>query len=97
MRVSRMNISARMSHERLADFLNDARFHEPGIKRVPQVMKADVPQLCSLQRFSPCGFDRADVAAAKRENEARGLPSCEKQIEHAAGERYLAALALWSL
>ena len=41
-RVHRMNVlPVGMPHERFADFLHYARFHQPAIEGVPQIMERD--------------------------------------------------------
>src|SRR4249920_2227062 len=39
--------TARMPHQCLADFLHDARFHEPRVKRVAEVMEPAIANSCA--------------------------------------------------
>lgn len=66
--------AARMTHERLADVLHDARFHEPRIERVAEVMEAVVADARAADRGLPRGFDLLNRVVVKRENQPRSLP-----------------------
>ena len=42
-----------MAHERHADILNHSGLHEARVEGVPQIMDAEVPKACALQRAQP--------------------------------------------
>ena len=55
--------TARMAHERLADFLHDSGFHQPRVKRVPEVMEAERPDSRAAYGGLPCGLNEVDRPA----------------------------------
>jgi len=63
-----------MTHERHANFLQDAGFHQPGIERVTKVMKTDVTERSIFQRRLPGALDDPDWSAAKVDYQTSRFP-----------------------
>ena len=63
--VGRVNFRARgMAHERHANFLHDTGFHQPGVKRVAEIVETYVPELGILQCVLPGALHDANRLAA---------------------------------
>jgi hypothetical protein len=52
-----------MAHERHANFLQDARFHQAGVERVAEIVETDVAELRVLERGFPRTLHDADRLA----------------------------------
>ena len=57
-------------HKRHANFLQDAGFHQPGVKRVPKIVKAYVADSGVLEGRLPRSLYDSDGASAKVDHEA---------------------------
>ena len=66
-----------MTHERHANFLQDAGLHQPGIKGVAKIMKADVADCSILQGCLPGALDDADGFVAEAHDQAFSLAVLE--------------------
>lgn len=54
-----------MPHERHANFLQDAGFHQARVERVAEIMKTDVADFSVLERRLPRALNDADRTAAE--------------------------------
>jgi hypothetical protein len=92
--VDRVHVlSARMPHERFADFLHNSRFHESCVKGVPEIMEPVVADARSADGGFPRGLHRADRALVEREDDSCVLPEGEKFGVRSFSERHFPALA----
>src|SRR5258708_7318960 len=72
--------TARMPHQRLADFLHDASFHEPRVECVTEVMKPAITDASTADGSDPSGLDDADRFTLKREEQTLLLAFGKKKI-----------------
>src|SRR6266851_4173095 len=86
-----------MTHERHADFLHDAGFHEPGAETVSEIVKADMPDTSPPQSAPPRRFDDSNRTALVGEDNSGFLSGASKQVVHTLGERNFTGLAFWCL
>lgn len=82
----------RVAHQGFADFLHDARFHEPGVKGVPEIVKPAIADSRAAHRRLPRGLDLLDRVRLEGEDESRVLPLFGEKPREAFRKRYLAAL-----
>lgn len=85
--------TARMAHERFADFLHDACFHKPRVERVTEVMETVVADARAADGSLPSGLDDADRLTLEGEEQALLLAFGLKEIVDAGGKGNLPPLA----
>src|SRR5579864_3903132 len=78
--------SARMPHQCFANFLHDACFHEPCVKRVAEVMEPAIADARTTDSSLPSGLDDADRFTLKRKEQTLLLAFGKKKIVNAGGE-----------
>jgi len=78
-----------MAHERHAHFLQDAGLHQPGVKRVAKVMKADVADRSIFQGCLPGALDDADGLVAEGHDQSFRLAVLEQMLVQPLGQRNL--------
>ena len=74
-----------MAHQRHADFLQDAGFHQTRVKGVAEIVKTDVADSGILQGRLPGALYDADGAIVISNDEALGLALLYKQFEQTVG------------
>ena len=72
--------SCGMTHERHANFLQDAGFHQASVESVAEIMKPDVADSSVFERRFPRAFDDADRLALVRDDESFGLAALEQKL-----------------
>ncbi len=72
-----------MAHERHADFLQDAGFHQAGIKGVAEIVKTHVADVGVFQCRLPRAFHDADRLAVKFDDEALGFAVLIEELRRA--------------
>ena len=98
MRVSRLHLrTGGMSHERHANFLHDAGFHQPGIERMAEIVETYVADSGILKRGFPRAFDDAKGAIFVCENQAHGFLVFDQKLKQPVTQRNLARFAFRSL
>ena len=72
--------SCGMTHERHANFLQDAGLHQASVEGVAEVMKADVADSSVFERRLPRAFDDADRLALIGDDETFRLAALEQKL-----------------
>ena len=86
-----------MTHERHADLLHDAGFHEAGVKRVAEIMETHVADSGIFQCCLPGALHDANRTAAKVDHQAVGFALLKQKLVQAFGQRNLSGFAFGSL
>ena len=98
MGVNRVHIRASgMPHERHANFLQDAGFHQPSVKGVAEIVKADVADLGAPERRFPRGLHDADGRTPEVENNAFRSALSKQKIVKTCCEGNLAGFSFGRL
>jgi hypothetical protein len=85
-----------VAHERHADFLHDAGFHQTGIKRVAEIVETHVADPGILQRRLPGALDDPDWLPSEADDEALLLAVLEQELMQPPRQRNLARLPFGS-
>ena len=81
-----------MTHERHADFLQDAGLHQAGIEGVSEVVETDVAELRVFERSLPRTLHDADWFAFVADDQSFGLAVLNQILQQAVGQRDLPRL-----
>ena len=82
--------SCGMSHQRHANLLQDAGFHQSSIEGMAEIVKTDMPDAGALKRGFPGAFHDADRAAAEIDHETLWFAVLNQVVEQPLGQRDLA-------
>lgn len=89
--VGRVNFRARrVAHERHANFLQDARFHQAGVERVAEIVKTDVAKLRVLERGCPRALHDANRLALIVDDQSAVFAALKQKLEEPFGQWNLA-------
>ena len=91
--VGRVNFRAwGMTHERHADFLQDAGLHQAGIEGVAEIVETDVAELRVFERSLPRTLHDADWLVFVANDQAFGLAVLKQVLQEPFGQGNLSGL-----
>jgi len=87
-RVDRVHVlAAGVSHQHLANFLQNPGFHQARVEGVAQVMEPEVAEACPSQRRLPAGLEPMNRPAIEGEDDSFRLPICFQELAEPPRER----------
>ena len=86
-------LSRGVTHNGLADFLEDSRFHHSAVESVPEIVKAVVADARAPDGRLPCRLDSVDRTALEGKDQPLSLPFGLKKFGESCGKRDFAGFA----